>query len=248
MAITRLLPPKLIAIADAIRNKTGETELMTLEYMPEKIENIKGEDTLYKLLTDTLETYATDEDIEWGYKFTLTSSSTSIFTDIRNLKKIYIPNVTKTIATTYMFARMNGLEEVYAPKMIGNYGQIFNADINLKRAVLHGTPDTAPYEYYTQTFYQCNSLEYVEFTAARLARFNTNSLFTDCTNIKAFVLRNITRVPDGYTNGILGTNNPIANKTDGYVYVPANMVQSFENSSIWPYNIKPLEEIPEEYK
>ena len=70
---------KLTAIADAIREKTGKTEGLTLDQMPTEIEGIQsggGGETMRNMISEVLSLVPVFDDTWTTVKFTLTSNQT----------------------------------------------------------------------------------------------------------------------------------------------------------------------------
>ena len=98
-----------------------------------------------------------------------------------------------------------------------------------------------------------------------------DQVFNDCTSLTSIDLPNVTSIGYGVfyqctklTKIIIGTdsdictlkstgvfdNTPISNKT-GYIYVPDSLVNSYKSTSGWSTyasQIKPISELPQEYK
>ena len=78
-------------------------------------------------------------------------------------------------------------------------------------------------------FINCSAL--AEMTCYGAITSISTSVFANCTNLKKIVLPNITSVPT-LSNWNAFNNTGISNKT-GYIYVPDDLVASFQSASNW---------------
>lgn len=220
---------KLSAIGNAIREKTGKVDLLTLDQMPEEISGIEtGGDTS---MEDTIvsgsfiDTYTNNRITEVGF-YTFRRypirvfNSTSVkklggqsFYESTILEECNIPNVT----TIGSFQACSSLKRVYFPKLIGGVG--------------------------SNSFNGCTSLTYAHI--GKVANIG-NSVFVNCNNLKTVII-----TKDSVSNLMnvnSFTNSAIANGT-GYIYVPDDLVESYKKATNWSTyadQIKPISELPTE--
>lgn len=107
------LTDKLVAIADAIRKKTGKTDKMTLNQMAVEIDEIASGNTEVEdaLLTRTLTSYENDRITELG-RYGLQG--------MRLLETVSLPNLVKTAIDA--FSECTALKHVSLPKYTGLEG------------------------------------------------------------------------------------------------------------------------------
>ena len=134
------LTDKLTAIGDAIRSKTGGSELLTLDEMPQEIQSIQtggGGEVSEEL--DTLTINPT----------TITSYGTQSSGEIRDyafyncysLTSIDIPNI--VAVRTYSFQNCTSLTEVSLPNVVRMLGSTFRGCESLSRAELGSILDVS---------------------------------------------------------------------------------------------------------
>ena len=101
----------------------------------------------------------------------------------------------------------------------------FYACVNLKLKSVSRNVTTLSY----YTFYNCRAI--TELTCKGNLTSIGTYVFYNCSNLTKLILPNITSVPQLQgTNAFTGT--PIASGT-GYIYVPDNLVASFQSASNW---------------
>lgn len=130
------LTDKLTAIANAIRGKTGGTELLTLDEMPAEINSISsGEGGQSEELDDVVLTYTPSSTTP-----VITSYQTQQSGEVRdyafyqcvNLSSVDIPNITQL--RLYCFNGCKGLQEIELPSCTYIMGSCFRDCDNLQRA------------------------------------------------------------------------------------------------------------------
>ena len=110
----------LTAIGDAIRNKTGGTELITPENMPTEIANIQSGSTeladAYYAMTNSLVAMGFKDSIELEWVPPINTSKitnfSQIFSGCKNLKKIDFINTSNGTNFSQMFANCNSLTTI----------------------------------------------------------------------------------------------------------------------------------------
>lgn len=123
------------------------------------------------------------------------------FYNCTNLVFTNFPNTIKEIEL-YSFSRCSNLTTIEIPGGVSNYS--------------------------TSTFEYCTNLTKIIGRSTTLTKVNQS--FAAGTALEAFVLPNITAVPELHASAFNRT--PIANGT-GYIYVPENLVESFKTHNQW---------------
>lgn len=228
MAIT----DKLKAIADAIRSKTGKTEMLTLDNMPTEIEAIEvGGDG--GLIDGIIDRSISGEYVNNNVK----SVGTQVFRGCANLVSISFPNATSISSSA--FYDCPSLVSIDIPKATSLSSRSFELCSSLKSAYLPNVASLSSY-----VFQDCPSLERVEF----LKKLNniTTGTFNRCSKLDCLILRDSSRVcPLNNVNALAAT--PIESG-NGYVYVPASLVDNYKSATNWAVyadQIRAIEDYPE---
>lgn len=116
---------KLGAIADAIREKTGKEEGLTLDAMPSEIEGIKtgvelkaiAERSITEIEDDTAETvgayaFRGCNNLTKAHFTNATTVSDSAFADCASLSDLYFPKLTKSIGTGNDYGAFRGCKSI----------------------------------------------------------------------------------------------------------------------------------------
>lgn len=233
MAIT----DKLKAIANAIRSKTGKTEMLTLDDMPSEIEAIEatgggGDLIVESLLNKTITDYSNDG---------LLSIGNYAFTDAINLKSINTPNVEEI--GTYAFSGCSSLTtmDFKKCKTVGERGfyacgRIQSLDMPLLESVgTHGfsrmlqlktvnTPLLKTIGNYG--FYVNSALLKVDFL--QLESIDANAFASS--KIETLIIRTPSVCTLVNTTAFSAT--PIA-KGNGYIYVPKSLLENYKTATNW---------------
>lgn len=247
MTIYAVEDGQLTNIANAIRSKTGGTDMLSLNEMVNEIESIEvGGDSLAELGNGTLIDYSSDK---------LKNIKSYLFYGNTNLRSVNLPNVTQV--KELAFYQCSNLESVNLPNIIHMYGadvfgycsklteislpQLEKTYIycfrysSLQRVMLSNVTDIDDY-----SFYNCSSLLYVYVPKAVKIKANA---FRGCTNLSALVIEQTNSVCTLDTTSAF-TNSAIASGT-GYVYVPDSLVDDYKTATNWSTyaaQIKPLSE------
>ena len=270
MAIT----DKLKAIADAIREKTGKANVMTLEQMPTEIEAIVGGGSDYSnedgLVSGSITIYRNDRITQVrAYSFyqnvvleevnlpNVANVGAYAFYGNSLLKSISMPNVTNI--ETYGLQKCTSLESVSFLKLskigdraIQDCTKLKSIDLpllaNVSRNICYGCSKLESVNLPSAT-----KLGYYTFTNCvsltaldfPLVTYIENSSFEGCSQLVTLILRSTTRCQ---LNGISALNStPIANGT-GYIYVPSALVESYKTATNWSNfasQIRAIEDYPE---
>lgn len=223
MALTN----KLINIANAIREKTGKSDPLTLDSMVEAIESISAGGGDAQSVLDSLIDRSITE---------ITNNVTSIgkyaFQNCSNLTSVDFPLVMSI--DNGAFYNCSNLISVYFP-LVTSIGQsAFSGCSNLTSVNFPLATSTGTY-----AFESCSKLTSVDFPLA--ARVAQNS-FYGCYRLKVVILRSDTLCTLTNTNAfskcyhfhgtVHTTHNPDGLK-DGYIYVPAALIEDYKVATNW---------------
>ena len=216
---------KLTAIADAVREKSGGTNALTLEEIVTKIEGIEaggGGDTTKEdgLVTRTLTEYSNSRVTEVGdYAFYYNTT----------LKSISLPNTTKIKSNA--FNGCTALETIDFPNFIYmSGGNNFKGCSALKQVILpsYGIDTKTPMG--IPSFNSCTALELLD---VKNPLNIPNGSLGGCKNLKTLILRREIN-PTSLVNVGAFTNTPFASGgTGGTVYVPASLIESYKTATNW---------------
>ena len=211
---------KMTAIADAIREKTGGTEEMTLDAMAEAITGIEAGgggssgnvDELRGVLSRTGTTF-TDDTITTLGKYACAASE---------LVSVNLPAV--KIGKGYIFNACYSLETVYLPKLTSTGGQAFSNCSKLKTVHMPLLSEVP-----LQDFANCYAVELLDFH--NLAKIN-GAGFQNARSLATLILRKSSVCSLANTNAFNGT--PFASGgTGGTVYVPSALIESYKTATNW---------------
>ena len=245
----------LTNIANAIREKNGETTTYKPRDMAGAIQNIfGGGSTITKGIVINKfneDGYATDVSVVGmtsipDYYFATYSSAYTNFLN-KYLKNVQLPNNLTSIGH-FAFNSCTNLALTELPSGITSIGEdAFNSCTNLALTKLPNNLTSIG----NFAFQWCRNLALTELpsgiTSIGIRVFQDcisliemfclgnitsigNYAFYKCTNLSIFALPNITRVPT--LGSDVFTNTPIANGT-GYIYVPDDLVESFKSATNW---------------
>lgn len=232
----------LTSIGNAIRGKTGKTDLIPTINMATEISSIQtggessGENTLELVLTNSLkEFYSEKVDRLESYTFYGNSGLEKVnlpncdriggncFYYNQALKEVYFDNLTKisgNMTSAYCFSNCINLTTVYMPKLI-------QADANA-------------------TFQSCSKLSRIELPSLEVLN---KYFFRDCSSLDTFILSGNTVVSMTAAAADVFTNTPIIQGT-GYVYVPSALLDQYKTATNWVAivdQIRAIEDYPEIY-
>ena len=256
-----VLDADLSAIGNAIRSKTGTSELLTLDAMPTAIEGIEtggGGDTSMEdaLVTRTITEY-TNARVEsvGAYAFYKDNALQSVsmrdcklignyaFSESTKLQTANFPNA-ETI-NQYAFSKNTSLLEVSIPKakQLGNYAfrectKLTTVDAeavtNMHNSVFNGCKALQYIRLPNLTNNNLGSSNFSDCTSlhtADLGYVQTN-FFSGCTNLTTLILRSATLVNLASTNTF--TKTPFAEGgTGGVVYCPSALIEQYQQATNW---------------
>lgn len=244
---------------DAIREKTGDSDLIPIKDMDDAIADIPqgggGDSDLDALLTNSLESIRSN----------VTILRSHIFAEASNLKTVAFPELLTTGMNAFDGA---GITELYLPKLT-NAGN--NSFINCKQLLSVNLPLLTTVG--TQAFMQCNKLVTVNLPELLKTASNTfrqcyalteivlpkvaemaGNTFYQCSNIESidlpvcskitsgqfyaanntlyFILRNTSGVCVNESSELFPSSTKIAQGT-GHIYVPAALIASYKSATNW---------------
>ena len=180
---TLLDTSKMTAIADAVRAKTGTTELMTAAQIAEAIENIPqgGGGDLDALI---------DGSISGALTISASKIKPYAFLNCASLESVSMPDVT-TVGVG-AFANCTALKNVSMPKITTvpdysssfPYGGFFYMCTGLEEFTSQNAPKLTVFSRYM--FFGCTGLKRVQMTQAISFRTGGYPAFQGCTNLKEF--------------------------------------------------------------
>ena len=240
---------KLVAIADAVREKTGTTSVLTLDEIPILLESIKGEDVLAARLNNSLKNYESAEVVYMGnYAFygckalesincpSCVELATAVFQNCISLKQAYFPSCAVMGGT--VFRGCSALEDINFPVLTATSTYIFAECVSLKKAYF---PEIVTLG--GAAFQNCSQLESAHVLKARSIGA---MCFQNCSSLKAVIIEQSSSVCSmAATTAFAGT--PIAEGT-GYIYVPAARVNEYKKTTNWTAyasQILAIEDYPE---
>ena len=157
---------KLSAIADAIRGKTGKSDLLTLDGMVSEIKglNVSEGDTLQSMITNTLSEYSNAN---------VTRIGDYVFHDCTALTSIDFPSVTSV--GNYAFEDCTGLITANFPELTNVGNSSFRRCNKLTTINVEKVTSISGY-----AFYECKAL--TEISVPLLVSFGS-SAFEGCSNL-----------------------------------------------------------------
>lgn len=216
---------RLMAIADAIREKTGTTEL----YKPSEMANAIKE----------IQTGGGSGNIDALIDRSVTEISSNVaiigenaFTKCVSLISANLPLATKVSHNA--FSNCDNLESVNIP-LVENVGQ--NAFSNCKKLTSVNLPCATFIN--SNAFYKCETLVTADLGSTT---YISGYTFGYCHSLKAVIMRSTKKnnlvATSAFNNcyRILGTVNATYNPDglqDGYFYVPKSIIDSYKGSSDW---------------
>ena len=221
------------------------------------IMSITGESSGEVDENDTLINYLTD-----GTEVTtLTSNAVKkvaddVFNGYNKLVTVNVPNATSIGVRSFQGCTSLNTVDFTNAKSLGNYA--FNGCSNLRNVTIPNVETIG-----ANAFQSCSSLTSIDLP-------NVTSIgdeaFSACTSLTSINLPNVTSIGDYafyvcnklstviiLTNqiisfqGMVFYETPIASGT-GYIYVPDSLVNSYKSTTGYASQIKPISELPQEYK
>ena len=211
---------KMKAIADAIRDKTGKTEEMTLDQMATEIAGIEtgggSEELIEVLASQSLTEYSNEK---------ITNVKAPLFYWQYGLQKVSLPNCTTLSSMT--FYGCDKLVEVNIPKLMCCENNVFRNCSSLTEIVFpnhSGRVDQSAFE-------GCTKLQKADFAEINRDQGISGYGFGNCKALTSLIIRSQTVVAKlAVTSGLTGT--PIANGT-GYIYVPSALLEEYKTATNW---------------
>ena len=260
----------LTAIGDAIREKTGGTDLISPSNMPSEISSIEtGGDTTQEdgIVDGSLTEYANDRVTQVNdYVFYHKSSLTTVdlpkvtyvgeygFDNCSKLENVNIPEVTTLKKSS--FNQCTKLATVNFPLLKHAYSNAFSStSIATVNFPLLTYADDYCFSYcqklanvnlpllgsvHERTFQNCTALASIDLPS--ITTIEKYGFYLSSA-LEKLILRSETMVTLSATSALVGT--PITSGT-GYIYVPDDLVESYKSATNWSKyadQIKPISEL-----
>lgn len=222
----------LTAIADAIRAKDGSTAQIAPGDMPDKIAAIEtgGEDALLRMISGTLTTFSSDA---------VTEVSQCGFAYQTKLTSVSLPNAIGISSEGFLGCR--ALTSINFPSL----KQIGYRAFRYCPFTEFITTESFNSRLDTSTFENCDNLQKVDFYHINSVGISNYALAAK--NLVTAIFRQTDYVPTA-GNAIFGGNTTKMNNGEGYIYVPASMVDAYKAAKNWSTyadQIRAIEDYPE---
>lgn len=216
MALTN----KLSAIGNAIRSKTGGSELLTLDQMPQAIESI----TTGYSNNDWLDNSKPSGKVESDKVFT-SNTGGYLIAGRTGITELSLPNAIGL--GTYFAKDCINLTVVNLP-LVGNLNAFSLSNTGIEYLVLPSMFTNS-----NNALNGCRKLKGVDFGGTNSAAQYYNLLFNTCTIFNTMIIRDTTRVH--LLNNInVFYNTPFANgKAGGTLYVPQALIEDYKVATNW---------------
>ncbi len=162
------------------------------------------------------------------------------FAEQAQLTTVSMPEVTDI--WEYCFLDCTKLTSIYFPKLVLLRYQAFRNCSSLTEFVSGGSFNS---RIDSSTFEGCTSLTKADFKHINDQGFGNYSLA--CANLVTLIIRNTDAVPPT-SSKIFGGNTTKMNKGEGYIYVPASMVDAYKVATNWSKyadQIRAIEDYPD---
>lgn len=225
----------LTAVADAIRAKGGTDAQLTFpDGFVGAVQAIAtgGGDLLAARVTNALTTYS---------NATITSVNDCGFAYCTALVSVDLPAVTHI--KSQGFARCTNLETINFPMLVSIENNCFRNCAKLTEFVTGSHFDSRIDQ---STFEGCKALTKADFHHVNNQGFGAYSMA--CANLITLIIRNIDAVPPIPVTSIFGPETTKMNMGEGYIYVPAAMVNAYKAATNWAKfagQIRAIEDYPE---
>lgn len=227
------LTDKLTAIGNAIRSKTGSSELLTLDEMPQEIQSIQtgggGDTALADSIVDgTITSYSSDN---------VLAVPNRPFYNNANLVSVALPNC-KTIGG-YAFSGCGSLESLSLDSLetiTGSY--VLRDATSLKELSLPSIKALSSSTFYDSGLIKCDLGSELESIPS--------SCFTSSTYFRILILRSSYVVSLSSASAINSGTMFFSNEAG--IYVPRDLVESYKVATNWTTfasKIKAIEDYPE---
>lgn len=259
------LTSKLSAIGEAIRAKTGKTEKLTLDEMPQEIQSIQGggsgTDTLLDYVLEKTCKVVSDEVTELrDYLFYKASDLVEL--NLPNLKTLNAYSISSTGVTSLEFPKLEAvapnsiqsnrsLKSINFPNLIcrSNYGQDFGCGYNDSLTVVN----IPKVKYLSSTGFTNNlCLERLDLPSViKISNVSYLHPFGSCYKLTVLILRS-NQVVELTDSKDLFANCPINNggylNQQGYIYVPKALLEDYKvatNWSVYADGFRAIEDYPD---
>lgn len=207
----------LIAVADAIRAKTGKGDPLTLADMPTEIGNIEAgggsnQDLIDGRLTGTTWT-SIDSDV--------TKVIDHACNSLKSLETVNLPKCTNI--GLYSFSNCSMLHTLNAPLCTNVSAYAFQNCYELLNLNLPKVGSI-----FVGCFQKNYALQIADFSVVKSIAANT---FASCSSLTALILRKSDAICTLENTSAL-TGTPIADGT-GYIYVPSALIETYKSATNW---------------
>lgn len=230
-------------IADSIRSKTGSSAPIVADKFPDTIRSIEADHAVEDdIVRRYLKTYTNERITEVGpYAFAANTSLRSV--DLPNVERIY----------SYAFLDSESLNSVNCPNLLAINPYAFSGCIGLEQFLSQKLA-----EIHTHAFGSCRLLVKVDIFGEGVSLSGVAApgrIYRECfsgTRLSTLIIRSKNVIPT-IEEDIFGDPKypdelcPIG-KDDGYIYVPASMVEAYKADANWSKfasQIRAIEDYPE---
>ena len=223
--------------ADRIRAKTGGTDPITWDAAKgfgDAVDGISagaGIDYFKQRLACSMTEYTDNE---------TTKAGPYGFAEQAQLTTVSMPEVTNI--ANHCFQDCRKLTSIYFPKLVV---LLYNAFRNCSSLAEFVSGESFDSRIDNSTFEGCTSLTKADFKHINNSGFGYYSLA--CANLVTLIIRNTDAVPPADST-IFGAKTTKMNKGEGYIYVPASMVDAYKAATNWSSfadQIRAIEDYPD---
>ena len=189
------------------------------------------ESDIYKQISEIVSEYTIEADEDSGIVAIIERGKDNV-TEFKE-KRI-------TVITQNMFSDFPNLTYLYLPNVTSIDGSAFSGCSNLTSIDLPNVTSIGNY-----SFEYCTSLTSIDLPNVTSIG---NNAFSGCSNLTTVIMS--TNQIITLEGKLVFNDTPISNKT-GYIYVLDSLVNSYKSTSGWSTyasQIKPISELPQEYK
>lgn len=259
------LTSKLSAIGEAIRAKTGKTEKLTLDEMPQEIQSIQGDGSA----TDTLLDYVLEkpckvvsDEVTVLRDYLFYKASDLVELNLPNLKTLGAYSISNTGVTSLEFPKLEAvaptslqyntnLKSINFPNLIcgANYGQDFGCGFSSRLTEVN----IPKVKYLSNTGFRSDeSIERLDLPSViKISNVSYAHPFGGCYKLTVLILR-ANQVVELTDSTDLFANCPINNggfeNKQGYIYVPKALLEDYKvatNWSVYADSFRAIEDYPD---
>jgi hypothetical protein len=227
---------KLNAIGDAIREKTGKTNKLTLDQMPSEIASIEtggggtepANPIIEPLSVTENGTYTAPNGVD-GYSPVTVNVQGGTNTESEEVAALLSNTMTElnndivTLLRTRACQGATALQQVNLPKVTSLGSYAFYGCSGLVTVKLPKLTSVS-----TQAFYSCTKLQHAD--CGNLGSI-TAQTFNACSALTELILRKTGSICT--LSNVNGVNSTPIGKGTGYVYVPASLIETYKTATNW---------------